>query len=330
MRLHDLTRRHSIGLLAGAGAWPLAARAQKAMPIIGFLHAGSAGGAAHALIAFRQGLATGGYEEGRNVALEFRYAEGQFARLPQLARELSGGRVTVIAAFGNAAARAAKGATTAIPIVFASSADPVAVGLVTSLNRPGANMTGVTILNQELESIRLERLVQVVPQANTIAYLVNPNSVTASAKMREMDNAAQMLGRRLQVLQARGEKDFEGAFATAEQQQIGAMVVVSDTMFSNESADLGRTSARHAVPTMGAYGPFARAGGLMSYGTHLGEVYRRVGECAARILKGETPANTPVQQSTKAEFVINLKTAKMLGLKIPQQLLAIANEVIEE
>jgi putative ABC transport system substrate-binding protein len=282
------------------------------------------------VIAFRQGLAGAGYEEGRNAALEFRYAEGQPGRLPELARELSRGRVSVIAAFGNAAARAAKGATTAIPVVFASSADPVAVGLVASLNRPGANITGVTTLNQELESIRLERLVQVVPRANPIAYLVNPNSVTASVKMREMDNAAQMLGRRLQVLQARGEKDFEGAFATAEQQQIGAMVVVSDTMFSNESADLGRASARHSVPTMGAYGTFVRAGGLMSYGTHLGEVYRRVGERVGRILKGESPANTPVQQSTKVEFVINLKTAKMLGLKIPQQLLAIADEVIEE
>jgi putative ABC transport system substrate-binding protein len=330
MRLKLWTRRGLIGLLAGAPAWPLAARAQQAMPVIGFLHTGSAGDASHAVMAFRQGLAAAGYEEGRNAAFAFRYAEGQSDRLPALARELASGHVTVIAAFGNAAARAAKGATSAIPIVFASSADPVAVGLVASLNLPGANMTGVTTLNQDLESIRLERLVQVVPRANTVAYLINPNSVTASAKMREMDKAAQMLGRRLRVLQARGEKDFEGAFASAEQQQIGAMVVVSDTMFSNESADLGRASARHSVPTMGAYGTFARAGGLMSYGTHLGEVYRRVGECVGRVLKGENPANIPVQQSTKVEFVVNLRTAHALGLTIPQQLLAIANEVIEE
>jgi putative ABC transport system substrate-binding protein len=330
MQLNDWTRRRLIGSFAGASAWPLAARSQPAMPLIGFLHTGSANDASHAVLAFRQGLATAGYEEGRNVAFEFRFADGQSDRLPQLARELARDRVTVIAAFGNAAARAAKGATTAIPIVFGSSADPVAVGLVTSLNRPGANMTGVTILNQELESIRLERLVQVVPHATTIAYLMNPNSVTASAKLRAMDNAAQLLGRRLQVLQARGEKDFEAAFATAEQQQIGAMVVVSDTMFSNQSADLGRAAARHSVPAMGAYAPFARAGGLMSYGSDLREVYRRVGQYVGRMLKGENPANTPVQQSTKVEFVINLKTAKTLGLKIPEQLPAIADEVIEE
>jgi putative ABC transport system substrate-binding protein len=330
MQLNDCTRRRFLGFLAGAGAWPLAARAQKAKPVIGVLHTGSAGDAAHVMMAFRQGLATGGYEEGRNAAFEFRYAEGQFDRLVPLARELTRGQVTVIAAFGNAAARAAKGATTVIPIVFASSADPVAVGLVSSLNRPGANVTGVSILNQVLESIRLERLMQVVPQAKTIAYLINPSSVTASAKMREMDNAAQLFGRRLQVLQAHGEKDFEEAFASAEQQQIGAMVVVSDTMFTNDSADLGRASARHTVPTMGAYGTFARAGGLMSYGSDLRDAYRRVGECAARILKGETPADTPVEQSTKVEFVINLKTARALGLQIPQQLLTIADEVIEE
>jgi putative ABC transport system substrate-binding protein len=330
MQMNDWTRRRSIGLLAGASAWPLVARAQQAMPVIGFLHTGSAGDAAHAVKAFRQGLATADYEEGRNAAFEFRYAEGQPDRLVQLARELARDQVRVIATFGNLAARAAKGATTAIPIVFASSADPVAVGLVSSLNRPGANMTGVTILNQELESIRLERLVQVVPRATTIAYLMNPNSVTASAKLREMDDAALLLGRRLHVLRARGEKEFEEAFATAEQQQIGAMVVVSDTMFSNESADLGRASARHSVPTMGAYAPFARAGGLMSYGSDLREAYRKVGQQVGRILNGEIPANTPVQQSTKVEFVINLKTANTLGLKIPEQLRAIADEVIEE
>jgi putative ABC transport system substrate-binding protein len=323
------TRRDFISLLAGASAWPFAARAQQVMPVIGFLHSGSPGDASHALAAFRHGLASADYEEGRNVALEFRYAEGQFDRLPGFARELSRAQVTVIAAFGNAAARSAKGATSSIPIVFAGSADPVAVGLVTSLNRPGANITGVSILNQELESIRLERLIQVVPLANTVAYLMNPNSVTASVKLREMDNAARMLGRRLRVLEAHGESDFEEAFAAAEQQKIGAMLVVSDTMFSNESADLGRAAARHKVPTMGAYGMFTRAGGLMSYGSDLGDGYRRVGECVARILKGENPASIPVQESTKVEFVINLRTADTLGVKIPQQLLTIADEVIK-
>jgi putative tryptophan/tyrosine transport system substrate-binding protein len=329
MRLDHSTRRNVIALIGSAGAWPLLAHGQQAMPVVGFLHAGFAAGASHALMAFRQGLAAADYDEGRNVALEFRYAQGQVERLPELARELARSHVAIIAAFGNLAARAAKAVTTTIPVVFAGSADPVAVGLVSSLNRPGANMTGVSILNQELESIRLERLVEVVPHAATIAYLINPDSVTASAKLREMDSAAQMLGRRMQVLHARGEREFEAAFATAEQQQIGAMIVVSDTVFSNESADLGRVSARHTVPTMGAYGPFTRAGGLMSYGTDLREAYRRVGACVARILKGEKPADMPVQQSTKVEFVINSKTADALGLKIPPQLLAIADEVIQ-
>jgi putative tryptophan/tyrosine transport system substrate-binding protein len=322
-----MKRREFITLLGGAAAWPLSARAQQAISVIGVLDAGSAGDRSHAVIAFRQGLATANYVEGRNVALEFRYADGQFDRLSGLALELVRRQVTLIAAFGNAAARAAKSATTTIPIVFASSADPVAVGLVSSLNRP--DITGVTTLNQELESIRLERLVEVVPQATTIAFLINPDSQTAGPKLREMESAARMLGRQLQVLHARSDGDFEGVFATAEQQRIGGMVVVSDTMFSNESADLGRASARHIVPTMGAYRPFTRAGGLMSYGSDLGEAYRRVGACAARILKGEIPTDMPVQQSTKVEFVINLKTAHVLGLKIPQQLLTIANEVIE-
>jgi putative ABC transport system substrate-binding protein len=185
--------------------------------------------------------------------------------LPGLAADLAGRKVAIIAAFGNAAARAAKVATKTIPVVFAGSSDPVAVGLVTSLNRPGANVTGVSILNQELESTRLERLVQVVPHAATIAFLVNPKSLTADPKLREMENAARMFNRRLQVLNARSQSEFESIFAAVEQQQIGAMVVTSDTMFSNESATLGRVSARHTVPTMGAYRDFARAGGLMSY-----------------------------------------------------------------
>ena len=237
--------------------------------------------------------------------------------------------MAIIAAFGNNAARAAKAATKTIPVAFASSSDPVAIGLVTSLNRPGANVTGVSILNQELESTRLERLVEVVPHAATIAFLVNPNSLTADPKLREMENAARMFNRHLQVLNARNESEFESIFAAVEQQRIGAMVVTSDTMFSNESATLGRVSARHTVPTMGAYRDFTRAGGLMSYGSDLGDAYRRVGLCAARILKGETPSDLPVTQSTKVEFVLNLRTANALGLKIPPPLLAIADEVIE-
>ena len=330
MHFDRLKRREFITLLGSVVAWPLTARAQqRAMPVIGFLHAGSAVERTHAVASFEKGLAEAGYVENRNVAFEFRWADGQFDRLPGLAADLAGRKVALIAAFGNAAASAVKAATTTIPIAFASSSDPVAVGLVSSLTRPGGNLTGVSILNQELESTRLERLVQVVPRATTIAFLVNPESLTADPKMREMENAARMFNRHLQVLKARSESEFEQVFVTVEQQRISAMVVTSDTMFSNESATLGRTTARHTVPTMGAYRDFARAGGLMSYGSDLADAYRRVGVCAARILKGEIPRDLPVTQSTQVEFVINLTTAKTLGLPIPPTLLAIADEVIE-
>ena len=324
-----MKRREFITLLGGAAAtWPLGAHAQQAaMPVIGFLHAGSE--RTRAVASFEKGLAEGGYVADRNVAFELRWADGQFDRLPALAAELVSRNVAVIAAFGNAAARAAKAATTTIPIAFASSSDPVAVGLVSSLNRPGWNLTGVTILNQELESTRLERLVQVVPHATTIAFLVNPESVTAAPKLREMENAARMFNRRLQVFRARSESEFDQAFLAVEQQRLGAMLVTSDTMFSNESAALGRAAAGHAVPTMGAYRDFTRAGGLMSYGSDLGDAYRRVGICAARLLKGQAPSDLPVVQSTKVEFVINGGAAKVLGLAIPPTQLALADEVIE-
>ena len=324
-----MKRREFITLLGGAtAAWPLAAGAQQpAMPVIGFLHAGNE--RTRAVASFEKGLAEGGYVADRNVAFELRWADGQFDRLPALAAELVSRNVAVIAAFGNAAARAAKAATTTIPIAFASSSDPVAVGLVSSLNRPGWNLTGVTILNQELESTRLERLVQVVPHATTIAFLVNPESVTAAPKLREMENAARMFNRRLQVFRARSESEFDQAFLAVEQQRLGAMLVTSDTMFSNESAALGRAAAGHAVPTMGAYRDFTRAGGLMSYGSDLGDAYRRVGICAARLLKGQAPSDLPVMQSTKVEFVINGGAAKVLGLAIPPTQLALADEVIE-
>ena len=257
MAIH-IRRREFIGLLGGATGWPFAARAQQSkLPVVGFLHAG--GERTRAVASFQKGLAEAGYIADRNVAFELRWADGQFDRLPGLAADLVSRNVTVIAAFGNAAARAAKAATTTIPIAFASSSDPVAVGLVSSLTRPGWNVTGVSILNQELESTRLERLVQVVPHATTIAFLVNPESVTADPKLREMENAGRMFNRRLQVFNARSESEFEQVFLTVEQQRIAAMVVTSDTMFSNGSAALGRAAARHTVPTMGAYRDFARA-----------------------------------------------------------------------
>ena len=324
-----MRRRDFIALAGGTFvAWPFAARAQPSdIPVVGFLHAGNQ--RTRAVASFQKGLAESGYLADRNVAFDFRWAGGQFDRLPGLAADLVGRNVAVIAAFGNAAARAAKAATTSIPIAFASSSDPVAVGLVSSLTRPGWNVTGVSILNQELESTRLERLVQVVPHAATIAFLVNPDSLTANPKLREMENAARMLDRRLQVFNARSESEFEQAFLAVEQQRLGAMVVTSDTMFSNESVALGRAAASHAVPAMGAYRDFARAGGLMSYGSDLGDAYRRVGLCAARILKGEAPRDLPVTQSTKVEFVINAEAAKALGLTVPPTLVVLADEVIE-
>src|ERR1700731_1583650 len=312
-----LRRRDFIVTLGSAAA--VLPRAGGARPperrVFGFLPGGHE--RPGAVASFQKGLAEGGYVADRNVAFGLRGADGQFDRRPALAADLVRRNVAVIAAFGKPAARAAKAATATIPIAFASSSDPVAVGLVSSLNRPGWNVTGVTILNQELESTRLERLVQVVPDATTIAFLVNPDSVTADPKLREMENAAHLLDRRLQVFQARSESEFDQAFVSVEQQRIGAMVVTSDTMFSNESTALGRAAARHAVPAMGAYRDFARAGGLMSYGSDLGDAYRRVGLCAARILKGEAPRDLPVMQSTKVEFVINAGAARALGLAVP-------------
>jgi putative ABC transport system substrate-binding protein len=331
MQLPRLKRREFIAVLgSSAVAWPLAAWAQQpGTPVIGCLDAGFAADRTHVVAAFRRGLAEAGYIEGRNVAFEFRWADEQFDRLSKLAADLIGRKVAIIAAFGNAAARAAKAATTSIPVVFSSSSDPVAIGLLTSLNRPDANLTGVSILNQELESTRLERLIQVVPHATTVAFLVNPDSPTTAAKLREMDSAARSFGRQLHVLNARNEHEFEAVFTSIEQQRIAAMVVASDTVFSNASAELGRVSTQHRVAMIGAYRYSAQAGGLMSYGTDLAEAYRRVGAYAARILKGARPGDLPVQQSTKVEFVINLRTANALGLKIPASLRAIADEVIE-
>ena len=317
-----------LGSTAAAVAWPLVARTEPSeLPAVGFLHAGNE--RPRAVASFRKGLAEGGYVADRNVALAFRWADEQFDRLPALAADLVRRNVAVIAAFGNAAARAAKAATTTVPIAFASSSDPVAVGLVCCLNRPGWNLTGVCILNQELESTRLERLAQVVPHATTIAFLVNPDSVTTGRKLREMENAARLLGRRLQVFNARNESEFEPALLRVVEQRLGAMVVTSDMMFSNESAALGRAAARHAMPAMGAYRDFARAGGLMCYGSDLGDAYRRVGLCTARLLKGEAPRDLPVTQSTKIEFVINAGAARALGLIIPSTPIALADEVIE-
>jgi putative tryptophan/tyrosine transport system substrate-binding protein len=324
-----MKRREFIAGVGAAAVWPLAARAQQAArPVIGFLNAASADGYAPLVAAFRQGLKETGYVEGQNVAVEYRWAEGQYDRVPAMAAELVRRQVAVIVANtpGNLAAKAA---TTTIPIVFTPGGDPVQMGLVASLSRPGGNVTGVTQLNVEIAPKRLELAHQLVPMATIIAVLVNPMDPNAEAELRDLQAAARTLGLQLHVLHASTERDFDMVFATLAQLRAGALVISADPFFISRSEQLAALSLRRAVPAIYQDRPFAAAGGLISYGGSAPDSYRLAGGYTGRILKGERPSDLPVQQSTKIEFLINMKTAKALGLTIPETLLATADEVIQ-
>jgi putative ABC transport system substrate-binding protein len=327
-----MRRRKFITLLgAAATAWPLAARAQQQpMPVVGFLNAASPGPLRQQVAAFREGLKESDYVEGRNVAVEYRWAEGQYDRLPALVADLVRQQVSVIVSGGGApAVLAAKAATTTIPIVFSLGADPVGLGVVASLNRPGGNITGVYQFTSGLEAKRLGLLHEMIPKATPIAVLVNPNFADAENQLRDVEEAAARLEVQLVIVRANAESDFDAAFSTLVRQQVGALLVCSSPFFNGRREQLVVLTARHAVPAIFEWRDFAAAGGLMSCGTSLADAYRQVGAYAGQILRGAKPVDLPVVQSTKFELVINLSTAKALGLTVPPQLLARADEVIE-
>jgi putative tryptophan/tyrosine transport system substrate-binding protein len=327
-----MKRRDFITLLGGAAAaWPLAAQAQQpAIPVVGFLHTGFPEGFTDFLRGFRQGLKDSGYVEGENVAIEYRWAEDQMDRLPALAAELVRRRVAVIAAPTNAAALAAKAATATVPIVFLVGDDPVKLGLVVSVARPGGNLTGVNFLNAELSTKRLEYLRELVPGTERLAVLVNPANVpTTESTLRDLEPAARAMGLQIQVLNTGTSREIDAAFATFVNERPDAIFVSLGPFFTSRRVQLVHWATRHAVPATYAGRQFAEVGGLMSYGTDFMEAYRQTGAYAGRILKGATPMDLPVVQSSKFELVINAQTARVLGLNVPPSLLAIADEVIE-
>ena len=324
-----MRRREFIKIIAGsAAAWPLAALAQQpAMPVIGYLAAASPKSDASLVAAFVKGLGETGYEDGKNVQIEYRWAENQYDRLPAMAADLVRQKVAVIAAVTTPAARAAKAATATIPIVFTTIADPVQIGFVASLNRPGGNVTGVTLLSVEVGPKLLELLHGAVPSATTIALLVNPTNPNAETQSKNIQAAALKLGLQVHVLNASTERDFDAVFAKVRELRAGALIIVQDVFFNTQSQQLAALTVRHAIPAISQLREFAAAGGLMSYGASRSDAWRQAGIYVGRILKGEKPAELPVVQPTKFELTINLKTAKALGLTLP--FVALADEVIE-
>jgi putative ABC transport system substrate-binding protein len=327
----DLRRRQFITLLGIAAAWPLAARAQQsAMPVIGFLSGRSPGESESVEAAFRQGLKESGYAEGQNVHIAFRWAEGRYDRLPALVASLVDIRVAVIAAAGGQAVPlAAKAATSTIPIVFVSGEDPVKHGLVASLNRPGGSATGVSMFLSEMEAKRLALLHELVPTATMIGVIVNPSSPSIDTQLREINSAARALGRQIQIVNATNERELDAAFASLAQSKAGALLIASNAYFTSRRDQIVALAAQRAIPAIYDQREFPMAGGLVSYGTNLSDSYRLMWVYTGKILKGEKPTDLPVQQSTKFELVINLKTAKALGLDVPPALSARADEVIE-
>jgi len=327
-----MRRRDFITLFGGATvAWPLAARAQQpSMPVIGFLHPTSPDTPADRLRGFRQGLKDAGYVEGENVTIEYRWADGQNDRLPALAAELARRRVAVIATIGNVPAFAVKAATTTIPIVFVVAEDPVMLGLVASLSRPGGNLTGINVFNAELTAKRLELLRELVPAATRVAVLVNPvNARTTAATLRDVEPAARSMGLQIQVINASTSREINAAFATVVRERPDALFVDPDPFLTSRRVQLVHLATLHKVPAAYPVRDYAEAGGLMSYGSNITETFRQMGVYAGRILKGANPADLPVVQSSKFELVINAQTARMLGLTVPPSLLATADEVIE-
>ncbi|MFL4980591.1 MAG: ABC transporter substrate-binding protein [Xanthobacteraceae bacterium] len=326
-----MNRRELITLFGSAVVWPLVARAQQsAMPVVGFLHSSSPGGYAPRVAAFRQGVNEAGYIEGRNVTIEYRWAEGHNDRLPELAADLVRRKVTVLAATTTPAALAAKAATATIPVVFEMASDPVKLGLVASLNRPGGNLTGVTGLNVEVGPKRLELLHEIIPTATTFALLINSSNPTlAEPTTRDVRASARTLGVKLHVVSATTDNEIDDAFASLAKLRAGGVVIGSDPLFSSRLERLASMALHYGLPAVYQWRDFAVAGGLISYGSDTRDAYRLAGIYTARVLKGEKPADLPVQQATKVELYINLNTAKMLGLTIPLPLSGRADELIE-